>query len=176
MTLFVRLGKGRKDRVVPIGERALRWCDKYRQEVRPELVMLPDEGFFFLTQTGERILEKRLTGLVHEYVKAASLGKTGSCHLFRHTMATVMLENGADIRYIQQMLGHANLETTEVYTHVSIQDLQAIHRKTHPSALLSRHADKSKKIEAGGKGRVERGSDLSSLYASLDAESERDPE
>ena len=65
------------------------------------------------------------------------LGKKGSCHLFRHTMATLMLENGADIRFIQEMLGHASLNTTEIYTQVSIRKLHEIHRATHPTARLA---------------------------------------
>ena len=68
----------------------------------------------------------------------AALGKQGSCHLLRHTMATLMLEGGADVRYIQEMLGHARLETTEVYTHVAIRQLKAVHTATHPSAVLAR--------------------------------------
>ena len=63
------------------------------------------------------------------------MAKTGSCHLFRHTMATLMLENGADLRYVQQMLGHARLNTTEIYTHVNIQKLIEVHRQSHPAKL-----------------------------------------
>ena len=69
------------------------------------------------------------------YVQAADIGKSGSCHLFRHTMATLMLENGADIRYIQAMLGHAELSTTQIYTQVSIRKLKEIHTATHPAKL-----------------------------------------
>jgi integrase/recombinase XerD len=70
---------------------------------------------------------------VRDYVNAADIGKRGSCHLFRHTMATLMLENGADIRFIQAMLGHVKLTTTEIYTRVSIQKLKEIHTATHPA-------------------------------------------
>ena len=72
---------------------------------------------------------------MRRYVQAADLGKSGSCHLFRHTMATLMLENGADIRYIQAMLGHAELSTTQIYTQVSIRKLKQIHTATHPAKL-----------------------------------------
>jgi integrase/recombinase XerD len=65
------------------------------------------------------------------------VGKAGSCHLFRHTLATLMLENGADVRYVQAMLGHASLQTTQVYTHVSIKALQEVHARTHPAAKLA---------------------------------------
>ena len=69
------------------------------------------------------------------YVQAADLGKSGSCHLFRYACATLMLENGADIRFIQQMLGHAKLETTQIYTQVSIRQLKEVHTRTHPARL-----------------------------------------
>jgi integrase/recombinase XerD len=71
-------------------------------------------------------------------VNAADIGKKGACHLFRHTMATIMLENGADIRFIQQMLGHARLDTTQIYTQVSIRMLKEIHSATHPTARMKR--------------------------------------
>jgi integrase/recombinase XerD len=77
-----------------------------------------------------------MTSLARGYVVAADLGKRGACHLFRHTMATLMLEGGADIRFIQQMLGHVKLETTQIYTQVSIRQLKQIHTATHPSAKL----------------------------------------
>jgi len=134
-TVMIRQGKGKKDRMVPIGERALAWIDRYLEEVRADLVVGRDPAHLatlFLTHTGEPFTPNRLTQLVREYVQAARLGKSGSCHLFRHTMATLMLENGADIRYIQAMLGHAELSTTQIYTQVSIRRLKAIHTATHP--------------------------------------------
>ena len=79
-----------------------------------------------------------LSDLVRVYVDAAQIGKRGACHLFRHTMATLMLEGGADIRYIQQMLGHADLKTTQIYTQVSIRQLRKIHAATHPAQLPDR--------------------------------------
>jgi integrase/recombinase XerD len=134
-TVMIRQGKGKKDRMIPIGERALAWIDRYQEEVRPELVVGRDSAHLatlFLTHTGEPFTPNRLTQLVREYVQSAKLGKSGSCHLFRHTMATLMLENGADIRYIQAMLGHAELSTTQIYTQVSIRKLKEIHTATHP--------------------------------------------
>jgi hypothetical protein len=77
---------------------------------------------------------------VKERIDGAKLGKTGACHLFRHTMATLMHENGADIRFIQEMLGHARLETTQIYTQVSIRTLQQVHTATHPAATLEHHS------------------------------------
>ena len=134
-TVMIRLGKGKKDRMIPIGSRALAWIDKYVVEVRPTLVREPDDGTLFLSNLNEAFTRNRLTQMVREYVDAASLGKRGACHLFRHTMATLMLENGADIRFIQQMLGHAELSTTQIYTQVSIRKLKEIHSLTHPARL-----------------------------------------
>ena len=134
-TLMVRQGKGKKDRMIPVGDRALAWLDKYLIEVRPTLAPAPDPGVLFLTVQGEAFTPNRLTQLARDYVARANLGKAGACHLFRHTMATLMLENGADIRFIQQMLGHADLSTTEIYTQVSIRALKEVHARTHPAKL-----------------------------------------
>lgn len=137
-TVLIREGKGKKDRVVPIGERAVAWALKYRDEVRSELLAGPDPGVLFLNELGESIGLDWLTVMVGRYVEKAKVGKRGSCHLFRHTLATVMLEGGADVRYIQEMLGHARLDTTQVYAQVSIRTLKAIHNATHPAAQLRR--------------------------------------
>ena len=122
--------------MIPIGARAIAWVEKYLREARPELVVEPDEGTIFLTTDGEAFGGGTLTHLVRGYVNASGIGKTGSCHLFRHTMATLMLENGADIRFIQAMLGHVSLTTTEIYAHVAIRKLKEIHEATHPGAKL----------------------------------------
>jgi integrase/recombinase XerD len=139
-TLMVRQGKGKKDRLIPIGERALAWIAKYLAEVRPQLAVEPDSHHLFLGAWGEPLSVSWLTDRVRDYVTRANLGKSGSCHLFRHTMATLMLEGGADIRHVQEMLGHADIKTTQVYTQVSIQKLKAIHDATHPAAKLERKA------------------------------------
>jgi integrase/recombinase XerD len=145
-TVAIRQGKGKKDRMIPIGERALGWIDRYQKDMRPELIVGRDPAIrstLFLTHTGEAFTPNRLTQLVRGYVQAADLGKTGSCHLFRHTMATLMLENGADIRYIQAMLGHVELSTTQIYTQVSIRKLKEIHTATHPARLRAPRASAS---------------------------------
>lgn len=134
----VRQGKGRKDRVVPIGERALAWVQRYLDEARPALVANRQETALFLNRFGQRFHSAGMGALARRYIDAAGITKRGSCHLFRHAMATHMLENGADIRYIQEMLGHENLDTTQIYTHVSIGKLQAVHAATHPGAKLQR--------------------------------------
>jgi len=121
--------------MIPIGDRALAWVEKYLNQVRPSIVVEPDDGWRFLTKEGTQMIADHLSSLVKRYVEAANTIKTGACHLFRHTMATLMLEGGADVRYIQQMLGHSRLETTEVYTHVSIRTLKAVHSATHPAHL-----------------------------------------
>jgi len=94
-----------------------------------------DHGVLFLSTTGEALVVGALTHLVQWYVNKAELNKRGSCHMFRHTMATLMLEGGADIRFIQQMLGHSELSSTEIYTQVSIKKLKEIHSMTHPARL-----------------------------------------
>lgn len=136
--VFVRQGKGRKDRVVPIGERALAWIEKYLADARPELARAGDAaGPLFVTEQGAPLTVKYLSAMVTRYVTKAGLGKLGSCHLFRHTCATLMLEHGADIRHVQEQLGHACLQTTQIYTHVSIQRLKEVHAATHPGAKLT---------------------------------------
>lgn len=135
-TVMIRQGKGGKDRLIPIGERALQWLAKYRDDVRPELVSGGNDDTLFLTQSGDVFTANHLSVLVRGYVDKAKINKTGSCHLFRHSMATLMLENGADIRFIQAMLGHASLTSTQLYTHVSIRKLQDIHRATHPGRVI----------------------------------------
>lgn len=133
-TLLVRQGKGRKDRYVPIHHRCITWLEAYLHQARPKLVAEPDDGTLFLTVDGTRFSLDRLTQLVRDLVKTSGVAKDGACHLFRHTLATVMLEGGADIRYVQAMLGHADLSTTQIYAQVSIRALQAVHAATHPAA------------------------------------------
>jgi integrase/recombinase XerD len=139
-TVTIRQGKGKKDRVIPIGDRATAWIDKYIREARPQLVMEPDDHTVFLSNAGEPFCLDHLSDLVRTHVDAANIGKRGACHLFRHSMATLMLENGADIRYIQQMLGHADIKTTQIYTQVSIRQLKRIHDATHPAKLEAKPA------------------------------------
>ncbi len=140
-TVFVRQGKGAKDRVVPIGERACRWVERYLFQVRPDLVDVDDDGMLFLAKHGEGMQAKHLSVIVRNAITRANLERfegthpNAACHLLRHACATHMLENGADIRYIQALLGHADLSTTEVYTRVSIQQLKAVHEKTHPARM-----------------------------------------
>jgi integrase/recombinase XerD len=142
-TLLVRQGKGRKDRMIPIGDRALAWVSRYLAEARPKLAVAgEDDGTLFLTGEGTGLALDALTRLAAGYVKASGVPKAGACHLFRHTMATLMLEGGADIRYIQAMLGHAELSTTQIYAQVSVRALQAVHAATHPAAANTPRAQR----------------------------------
>jgi len=153
--LWVRHGKGGRERVVPLGDRAMAWLDKYLAEARPEL-LATDTDALFLSDYGEPIQPHQVADKVKRYMRFAGVDKPGSTHLLRHACATHMLEGGADIRYIQEMLGHANLETTEIYTHVSIDKLIAVHKATHPSRLQRRrdaddaepHPDRSNAVAA----------------------------
>ena len=136
--VLIREGKGRKDRLIPMGERALHWVERYLQEARPQLAWNQAEATVFLGREGLPMNPMWLSTTVARYVERAELGKKGGCHLFRHTMATLMLEGGADIRFIQAMLGHAELSTTQIYTQVAIRQLQKVHASTHPGAALRR--------------------------------------
>ena len=138
--VVVREGKGRKDRIVPLGERAAAWVMKYLIEARPALMPL-DTTALFISDGGEPILPGYLADKVKHYMHCAGIDRPGATHLLRHACATHMLENGADIRYIQALLGHANLATTEVYTHVAIDKLQQIHAATHPAKLTRTERD-----------------------------------
>jgi integrase/recombinase XerD len=150
--VFVRQGKGRKDRFVPIGERALAWVRKYEHESRPRLLLVdgqghtnmaanPNEPRLFVNQYGLPLSAYALSWRIRRYFDAAGVKKVGACHLFRHTMATAMLDNGADVRHVQEMLGHSIITTTQRYTHVSIARLRAVHAATHPGATLSRRGE-----------------------------------
>jgi integrase/recombinase XerD len=139
--LTLRNTKTRWDRVVPMGTRAAAWLVRYLTDARGHLLLGDDPGAVFLATNGERLGATWLTGAVHHYIDAAEVGKTGSCHLFRHSAATLMLEGGADIRYVQELLGHRDLNSTHVYTRVAPERLAAIHAATHPGAILPTGTD-----------------------------------
>jgi len=136
MTLLVRRGKGKKDRYVPIGARALAWIDKYLAEARPLLARRVETPLLFVSKNGHRLHANQLSKIVRDYLRGAGIDKPGACHLFRHATATFMLEAGADVRYIQALLGHAKLSTTAIYAHVSIAKLREVHERTHPARLF----------------------------------------
>jgi len=133
-TVTIVQGKGKQDRVIPVGARALWWLNYWQQEVRPQLLVNPHCKALFLALDGmEGLQANGITNMVGTYIRASGISKWGSCHLFRHAMATQMLENGADLRWIQAMLGHRSVESTQIYTQVSIKALQAVHASTHPA-------------------------------------------
>jgi len=137
--LWIRYGKGNKDRVVPVGARALRWVEKYIENVRPLLVVDPAQQTLFLTGYGQAFNHEALGNKVRYIMSKADTGRAhGGCHLLRHTCATHMHEGGADIRFIQELLGHEHLNTTAVYTKVSIEKLQEVHTNTHPAESRNR--------------------------------------
>lgn len=158
-TLYVRQGKGGKDRLLPIGERALGWLERYLKKARPQLLLSISEPTVFLNDYGEAFRDSKLGDKVKRFMKNAGIDVPGSCHLLRHAMATHMLENGAELRFIQAMLGHSDYRATQIYTHVSIRKLQEIHAATHPakqedraallSALAAEGDDESAADEAG---------------------------
>jgi integrase/recombinase XerD len=159
-TVFVRAGKGAKDRLVPLGERACAWVDRYVNEARPELVHGHDHHTLFLTVHGDRFDDYTIGETVKRYIAKAGITVAGACHLFRHACATHMLENGADTRFIQAMLGHSLLSTTQIYTHVAVAKLKEIHTATHPARLTRSSATPARQDRP----------DASALLSSLAAE------
>lgn len=134
-TLFVSKGKGRKQRVVPISERALSFVDEYTKTARATFLNRTGEetNALWISEWGRPLSLDRLSAAIVEHIRRADLErKGGGCHLFRHTFATLLLEGGADIRHIQAMLGHQNLQTTAGYTHVAIDKLVEVYEKAHP--------------------------------------------
>lgn len=130
--LLVRKGKGGKDRWLPVNDSLVQWLNKYQSDVREALASPLDDDALFITDYGEPFTGDRLGWMVKSYMKKAGLEVQGSCHLFRHAAATHMLENGADIRFIQALLGHDDLNSTEIYTRVSVEKLREVVNVTHP--------------------------------------------
>lgn len=128
----VNLGKGGKDRVVPLGKIACRYVENYVHSVRPHLVKGTDNRILFLSLQGYRMARAVIASVVRKYARKAKLGKTVTAHTLRHTCATQMMRNKANLRHIQELLGHACLTTTQVYTSVTIADLKEAHKKYHP--------------------------------------------
>jgi integrase/recombinase XerD len=131
------------------------------------LAIEPDDCTLFLTGAREPFSRSHLSSTIRAFIVKADIGNAGSCHLLRHAMATHMLEGGADIRYIQQMLGHTNLRSTEIYTHVALRILQQIQAATHPAAFLDPAKAKQRKQSAA---------DPVDLMAAFEREVEEDPE
>lgn len=167
--VFIRAGKGDKDRVVPVGDRALGWVRRYLDQARPLLLVPPDDGTVFLSVGGDPLGSSAATQRLRRYVIESGVPKKGAVHLWRHTCATLMLEAGADVRAIQELLGHAEATTTAIYTRVSIKHLQKVHAMTHPTA--STHAQDG---TPGRKGEDVRDEVLEDLVVRLAVERDAD--
>lgn len=127
-------GKGNKTRIVPVGGSALRCLEDYLQRERPKLVKSKTSSHIFLSVRGGALSPERVRSIVKQRAAAAGIKETMYPHLLRHCFATHLLENGADLRVIQEMLGHADISTTQIYTHVDQQRLRATHVSFHPRA------------------------------------------
>jgi integrase/recombinase XerD len=128
------LGKGSKERYVPIGRLALRWLTIYLDEVRPHLVSIKSDDYLFLNHRGAPLTRQGFWKIIRTYGLQAGIGKPLTPHTMRHSFATHLLENGADLRAVQEMLGHQDISTTQIYTHVSRARLRPVYDKAHPRA------------------------------------------
>jgi integrase/recombinase XerD len=128
------IGKGNKERLVPVGEKAVAALDRWLARGRPELVKPKTGGEVFLSERGQKLSTVRIWQIVQEITRLSGVQKKIWPHLLRHSFATHLLSHGADLRAIQEMLGHASLATTQVYTHVDEARLKEVHRKFHPRA------------------------------------------
>ena len=127
-------GKGNKTRLVPVGRKACEALGAYLSTERPKLVKRRSSSEIFLSERGTKLTTVRIWQIVKKHAQHAGLEKNIYPHLLRHSFATHLLGNGADLRIIQDMLGHADISTTQVYTHVDQQRLKAVHRQFHPRA------------------------------------------
>jgi integrase/recombinase XerD len=131
----VRKGKGKREYILPISDRACEWLVFYLTKLRPQLAHIKSGSALFLNDNGYRYRANALSDMASRYVRFAGFKRAGACHLFRHSTATIMLDNGADLRHVQEMLGHADITSTQVYTFVSRTKLKEVYNDTHPSAL-----------------------------------------
>jgi integrase/recombinase XerD len=132
--VLTAFGKGRKERLVPIGEEARKWVRRYLADERPRLVRQGHAPELFLSQRGRRLSRMGLWALVRRLALVAGVGRVLTPHVLRHSFATHLLEHGADLRALQAMLGHADISTTQIYTHVSRERLRRIYDQHHPRA------------------------------------------
>lgn len=130
---FLRcIGKGNKERIIPVGRKAITSVRRYLEVSRPKLLGKKESEFLFLNRFGKRISRQSLWKIIKKYAKAARIKKPLRPHILRHSFATHLLERGADLRSVQEMLGHANISTTQIYTHVTKDRLKTIHKMFHP--------------------------------------------
>jgi integrase/recombinase XerD len=130
---FLRcIGKGDKERVIPLGKKAITSIKRYLESSRPVLLKKKESDVLFVSRLGKKISRQSLWKLIKRYAKLARIKKTIKPHILRHSFATHLLERGADLRSVQEMLGHANISTTQLYTHINKERLKSIHRLYHP--------------------------------------------
>ncbi len=130
---YVRIvGKGNKERIVPMGEIAMDWLMRYLKSGRPRLLGKRASYFVFVARAGRPVTRQRFWQLIKQYSRSAGIDRDISPHVLRHSFATHLLERGADLRAVQMLLGHADISTTQIYTHLDIEHLRTIHRKYHP--------------------------------------------
>jgi integrase/recombinase XerD len=132
---YVRcFGKGNKERMIPIHPQAVQTVKDYITETRPQLLHNDAEQALFLNRRGDRLTRQGLWQKLKDYAKSAGLGKVVTPHTLRHSFATHMLSGGADLRSVQELLGHANISTTQIYTHLTSEHLRRTYNRTHPRA------------------------------------------
>ena len=129
---LVTMGKGEKERVVPVGRTAFDLLRRYVEEARPGLVSAGSGQVLFLNRFGKAFTRQGLWKMIKKYAQMVGLGEKVHPHTFRHTFATHLLDGGADLRAVQVMLGHTDISTTQIYTHVTQERLKAVHKKYHP--------------------------------------------
>ena len=126
-------GKGSKERIVPIGSSAINWVRKYLNNSRPLIVKkMRSENYLLLNSRGAKLSRMGIWKIVNKYVKLAGIEKEVHPHTFRHSFATHLLEGGADLRAVQEMLGHADISTTQIYTHIDREFIKSVHKQYHP--------------------------------------------
>lgn len=126
-------GKGSKERLIPIGSSAIKWIIEYLKKSRPLLVKnIKSENYLFLNQRGTKFSRMGIWKIVRQYVKKAGIEKNVHPHTFRHSFATHLIEGGADLRAVQEMLGHSDISTTQIYTHIDRDYIKLVHKKFHP--------------------------------------------
>lgn len=130
---FLRcIGKGNKERVIPLGKKAIAGIKRYLEVSRPGILKNRQSEFLFLNRFGKKISRQSLWKLLKKYARQARIKKAIKPHILRHSFATHLLERGADLRSVQEMLGHSNISTTQIYTHINKDRLKSIHRMFHP--------------------------------------------
>ncbi|MDD5196199.1 MAG: site-specific tyrosine recombinase XerD [Candidatus Omnitrophica bacterium] len=130
---FLRcIGKGAKERVIPLGKKAIAGIKRYLDISRPELLKNKESEFLFVSRFGRKISRQSFWKIIKKYARAAAIKKPIKPHILRHSFATHLLEHGADLRSVQEMLGHSNISTTQIYTHINKDRLKSVHKQFHP--------------------------------------------